>query len=346
MMKRGFLRAALLTAAFSAISGSAFAEGKLNILAWGNVVPPGLLKEFEAKYQVKVTVTDYDSSDTALAKIRQGGHGMDAAIVASSYLPIWIKEGLLLETNPSAMVNGKNVKDDWRKPPYDPEGKYSVPYEIGVTGVAVNTSVYKGDPDTSAIFMDPPAELAGKINVVPAMDEVMFLATRYVGGEPCSTDKAVMRKVRDKLVAAKPKWVSMNYSAITPLAKKDISASVTWNGASLRARLVNPDIKFGFPKEGYPIWVDSYNVLKGAANLDNAKLFQNFLMDPKVAASISAYTRYANAIKGSEEFMPAEMKNVAELNPTEEQRKHMTFIQACPEEARKLQSAIWTEIQK
>ena len=40
---------------------------------------PDLIKKFEETYKVKVTVTDYDSNDTALAKVRAGGH-VDHAI--------------------------------------------------------------------------------------------------------------------------------------------------------------------------------------------------------------------------------------------------------------------------
>jgi spermidine/putrescine transport system substrate-binding protein len=67
--------------------------------------------------------------------------------------------------------------------------------------MVVNKSVYAGDPNTSAIFMDPPAELAGKINVYPEMGDVMAVATMYVGGEPCIDDEATLKAVRDKLLA-------------------------------------------------------------------------------------------------------------------------------------------------
>ncbi len=79
--------------------------------------------------------------------------------------------------------------------------------------------------------MDPPAELAGKINVVPEMADVMHLAIRYMGGEPCTNDMEVLKKVRDKLVEVKPKWISMNYGNIEAIVKGDYAATVNWNGA-------------------------------------------------------------------------------------------------------------------
>src|SRR5690606_30903076 len=111
------------------------------------------------------------------------------------------------------------MDERWLDVPFDPGHKYTVPWQWGTTGVSVNTAVYKGDINTSAIFLDPPPELEGKVNVVPEMADVMHLAITYMGGEPCTADLEVLKKVRDKLVEAKTKWISMNYGNIEAIVK-------------------------------------------------------------------------------------------------------------------------------
>ncbi len=340
------LSAAICGAALLAFAGTANAAGELQIYNWGNYTSPEMIKKFEEKYDVKVTITDYDSNDTALAKIRQGGHGFDIVVPSANFVPIWIKEGLLLETRPDQMENFKNVEARWADPPFDPGRHYTVPWQWGTVGMAVNTSIYKGDINTWGIVFNVPPELKGKTNVVPEMHDVMFGAVKYLGGQTCTSDKEILKKVRDMLVAAKPDWLSMEYSTIEPMAKGDMAATSDWNGSAFRQRLQNPAVKYGYPKEGVLLWMDNLAVLKDAKNVDNAKLFQNFVMDPENAAMLSAFARYANGIKGSDKFMPEDMKTAPEIVVPEEYAGVSEFSQTCSPEVDELYTKIWTEVMK
>lgn len=327
-------------------SSAAQAEGELHIYNWGNYTSPEMVKKFEDTYKIKVSISDYDSNDAALAKIRQGGHGFDIVVPSASFVPIWINDGLLLESRPDQMENFKNVDPKWVDVPFDKGRHYTVPWQWGTTGMTVNTKLYGGDINTSAIFLDPPTELAGKINIVPEMTEIIMLSVLYFGGQPCTDDKDILSKVRDKLVEAKTKWISMDYGTPEAYAKGDYSAGVNWNGYSSRARLINPDIAFGFPKEGFPVWMDNAAILKDTTNPENAKLFLNFIMAPENAAMISNFARYGNGIPAATEFLDDGMKSSPEVNMPKEVLDRGHFSLTCPPDVQATYTKIWTELLK
>ena len=348
MLRRTLTRGPVtaLMAACLALAGNAQAAGDLNIFNWGNYTSPEMIEKFEKAHDVKVTITDYDSNDTALAKVRAGGHGFDIVVPSAPYMHIWISEGLLLESRPDEMENFKNVEDRWANVDWDEGRHYSVPWQWGLIGTVVDTSVYDGDINTSSIFLDPPDELVGKINVAPEMTDVMYSTIKYLGGEWCTDDKDFLRTVRDKLVEAKTKWIAMDYGTIEKFASRDYAAAFYWNGAAMRAREKNPDVRFGFPKEGFAYFMDSAAVLADAKNPENAKLFLNFIMDPENAAMISNFAKYANGIKGSDAFMSDDLKNAPELSVPPELESAGTFLTVCPVEVNDLYSRIWTDISK
>lgn len=335
------------TAALLASTTLASAEGELQLYNWGNYTSPELLAKFEKDTGIKVTVTDYDSNDAALAKVEAGGSGFDLVVPSASVVQIWVEKGLIQKLDLSKLPNHKNIAPEWMDVEWDKGREYTIPWQWGSTGIAVNTKVYSGDINTSDIFLNVPAELKGKINVVPEMGDVLSMAIFWAGGEACTEDKEVLMKVRDALVAAKPDWISMDYGATERLSNGDWAASVNWNGSTMRARIAtNGDVQYGYPREGYPLWMDSAALLTDAQNVEEAYTFLNYIMEPEHAAMISAFARYANGISGSEEFMPEDMRDAPEVVIPEEFKAAGHFLPACSPQAQEYMTAIWTELQK
>lgn len=159
------------------------------------------------------------------------------------------------------------------------------------------------------------------------MSDIMFLAIRSAGGRAMRWRS---QRPQEGLVAAKPKWLSVDYATIEQVVKGDFPGGTWWSGGAFRARLQNPDIVCSYPKEAYPVWMDNLSILKDAKKVENAKLFMNFVMDPENAALISAFARYSNGIKWSEKFMPADMKDAPEVNIPEQFKAAGSFSTACP----------------
>jgi spermidine/putrescine transport system substrate-binding protein len=233
-----------------ATTGLASAEGVLQLYNWGNYTSPELLEKFKAETGITVTVTDYDSNDVALAKIEAGGHGFDLVVPSANYVQIFADKGLTVPLGSVAPAEPRQHRAGMEgcrlgSGPH----QNSIPWQWGTVGVAVDTAVYSGDINTSAVWLEVPDELKGKINVVPEMTDIVSLATMYYGGEPCSEDLEVLKKVRDGLLAAKPNWISMDYGATEKMSNKDWAASVNWNGSSMRVRQNVPTWPMAIPRK-------------------------------------------------------------------------------------------------
>ena len=343
-MMRRILATAAAVALFAGAQPAA-AQGELHLYNWGDYTNPALLEKFTAETGIAVTLDDYDSNETMLAKVRAGNSGYDIVFPTDYALKIMIEEGLLAESRPDQMANFKNVDPQWVDVPFDQGRHYSVPWQWGTTAFAVDTAVYKGDINTLALMFDPPPELQGKINMQPSPDEVFNAALRYMGAELCNNDPTTLKAMYDMLVKAKPHWRTMDYGMIDTMVAGDTALSQGWNGAAYRARQGRPTIAYAYPKEGYSVWMDNAAVLADAPNMESAKAFMNFIMDPQNAALISDYAKYANGIAGSEKFMPADFASAPEITPPAGTPPG-TFVPVCPPEVVEKYNQLWTNLLK
>jgi spermidine/putrescine transport system substrate-binding protein len=326
-------------------TGIARAEGELHIYNWGNYTNPKLVEKFEAAHNVKVTVDSYDSNETMLAKVQAGGTGYDVVVPGDYMVQIMIGEGLLAETKPNQMENFKNIDPRWIDVYWDPGRNYSVPWQWGTTSFTVNTAKYSGDINTLAVLFDSPPELCGRINMLTDMNDVINAGLRYLNLPRCNSNNEDLKKINDLLLKSKQCWRTFSYDTIQIMTSGDVDASQQWNGASMRVREQIPTMAYAYPKEGFTGWMDNVAVLKDAPNLENAKLFQNFVMDPENAALISDFAKYANGIVGSEKFMPAEFANAPEIKipdgaPAPE------FVPPCDQKVTDMYTKIWTNLLK
>jgi len=319
------------------------AAGELHVYNWTDYTNPELIRKFEDSYHVKVTVDSYDTNEQMLTKIEAGNSGYDIVVPADYMVKIMIDKDLLEKVEPDKMENFRNVDPRWINVYWDDGRHYTVPWQWGTTSFSVDTSVYHGDIDTLALIFDPPAALRGRINMLDDMNDVINAGLRYLGLPRCNGNPGDLVKLTDLLAKARPYWRTISYDPITRLTAREVDLSQDWSGAALRARLQRPTLRYAFPREGFPRWMDNAAVVKGAPDLDNAKLFLNFIMAPENAALISAYAKFNNGILASDPYLPPEMRDAPELHipagaPEPE------IVPPCPDNVVTLYDRIWSSL--
>jgi spermidine/putrescine transport system substrate-binding protein len=339
------LKTILGTTALVLAANAANAEGKLSIYHWFEYIPAELIEKFEAEHGVEVTMDTYDSNEALLASLKAGTLGSyDVAVPGDYMVQIMASEGLLDTIADGELANKGNIEDQWVDVAFDPGRKHSIPYQWGSTSFSVNRDAYSGDINTTDILFNPPAELAGKINMLDSQGEVLALASLHLGIPQCSTDRDQLKALDDLLQSAKASWASFGSDiAKDVLVSGDAAAGMIYNGFSAKGREEGANIEYAYPDQGYIVWMDNVVLLKDAPNRENALKFMDFLLEPENIAAVTNYAQYAAGVKGSGEFTDAALASSPENNPRDGAGAG-AFIAVCDQATQEVYDQIWTRL--
>ena len=320
---------------------------ELLMFNWSNYTPPDLLKRFEAETGIKVSLDTYDTNETMLAKLQAGGAGYDLVVPTGPTVQTIIRDGLLLKVDASKMSNFKNVRAPFDKPEFDPERAYTVPYMWGTTGLAYDAAKIGGGKieDSWKELFEPRPEYAGKIGMLKDVNEVLGSAAYYLGYDYCFDKPEQGQKILELLekqkVAVK---VYNSEGTVDRVGGGDVAMELMWNGAFHRAHKKLASAAYVYPREGLNLWGDNIGIPKGAKNVENAKLFLNWMMDPKNAAEASNFTGYNNAVAGAEQYLKEDLRNDPAFNTPEAMVSRFKPTRLCSKAALDLRERIWTRL--
>lgn len=343
---KGVAGAALTAVAILGVPLAAEAR-ELVLYNWSDYTPPELLKRFTAETGINVTLDLYDSNESMLAKLKAGGTGYDVVVPSDYMIKIMTDEKMLVDIGVNQMANFKYVEGPLKSPYYDPERKYTAPYMYGTTSFSYDTAAVGKLDDSWKEFFEPRPELKGKIAVLNDQVEVINNALRYLGLPLCNESGADMKKVQELLLKQKP-FVALYNSDGTHerLAAKEVAMHMQWNGAAHRAKMALPTVEYVYPKEGMSLWADNFAVPVGAKNIEEAKVFINWMMDPKNIAEASNFTGYMGAIPAAAEYLDESMKNDPAVVPPAGMDHLFVMAKPCGTKAKELMDKVWTNVRK
>jgi spermidine/putrescine transport system substrate-binding protein len=321
---------------------------QLFLYNWSNYMPPDLLKRFTAETGIAVTLDTYDSNQTMLAKIQVGGGGYDIVVPTGPTVQTMIRNNLLLKIDAGKLENFKNVGKSFDHPDFDPERAYSVPYMWGTTAIAYDSAVLPPGTQLESSWKElfqPRPEFVGKIGMLKDIGEVISATAFYLGDDACTADPTQAQRILDLLEKQKPAVKLYNSEGtVDRLSNREVAMQLMWNGSFHRAHKKRASLVYMFPKEGFNLWGDNLAIPRGAKNIDDAKLFLNWMMDPKNAAEASDFTGYNNAISGSDVFLTADLKLDPAINISPEVAALLQPTRECPKAALDMREKIWTRL--
>jgi spermidine/putrescine transport system substrate-binding protein len=87
------------------------------------------------------------------------------------------------------------------------------------------------------------------------------------------------------------------------ILKGDSVAILGWSGDAVQLTADNKSVGYAQPKEGFMIFTDSMQIPVGAPHAYTAEKMMDFVYQPEIQASITAYVNYVPPVKGAREVL-------------------------------------------
>ena len=316
MMKRiAVLVVLALALGVAGCKSSSDAPKELNLFAWSEYVPQGVIDGFTQETGIKVNYETYASNEEMLAKLMSGAQRYDLVQPSEYTVEALAKENGLKEVDWSQVPNFKNIGDQYKRLPHDPQDKYSVPWMVGSVGIVVNTEKVTDDiKGFKDVFQE---KYKGRIVVLDDPREIVSWALASIGKGPNDVTP-------ENLEAIKPilkQWLPLvkvydSDSPKTALLNGDVDIGIVWSGEAALLFQENPKFKYVLPAEGAHQFIDSLAMPANAPKPEAAMLFMHYILRPEVSKLISADFPYTNPnLEARKLLSKEELENPASYPP-------------------------------
>lgn len=288
----------------ASVSAAGPLEGELTIFNWSDYIGVETLERFTAETGVRVTYDTYESNEEMLAKLVAGGAGYDL-IGPTGYLVAVLREAGMLEPLDHAVLPGwDRLGAEFLAAAGDARGRYGMPYQWGVTGLAYREDLVAAAPTSWDVFAD--AALAGRMTMLDDGREVLGAMLQRRGRSVNTRNPDELRDARDDARAVRPNLRAYVSSPVRgQLISGDIAVAQLWDGDARQAAMEEPRIRFALPTEGSLRFTDFLAIPRGAPHRRAAHAFLAYLLRPEIAAEVAAQTGYSPCNTAAVDAMPS-----------------------------------------
>lgn len=274
---------------------------ELHVYTYADYIAEEAVKSFQDKYGTQVRISTFNSTDDALATIRDGGVDFDVYTPSYDQIGRLVTGGLIRPLNHSYIPNITNVWPQFSNPWYDGGWRYSVPYSVYTTGIGWRTDQVPDDigalPNPYGALWDPAYK--NQTAVVDDAHTVISMVLLKLGIADVNTSspddlQKVSAALTDLRRTTAPVVTATMYS---DLPAGLISLSQMWSDDFISAKEFLPEgvstdiLRYWFPADGEGLVDNDLMVTpRGGKNPVAAQLFINHMLDPAVATSNFAAT--------------------------------------------------------
>jgi spermidine/putrescine-binding protein len=336
----------LLFLAVLLIPGLSFAGGRrdagrrLTIYTWEEMFPQEILEDFARESGLRINYVNFDSNETMLTRLRTAGGGDYDLIIADDYIIEAVAaEGLLQKLDKSKIPNYGNINPSYRRPFYDPDDEYTVPYGAGVQTIVYDPAKVSLPVTGYRDLWDPAFRNSLGVTANPRV--VNGLALKRMGRSYNESDPRIIAEAGKLMLELAPNIRLIKDDFLDEdLLAGEISAGVMYTDQVTRAMMANPDLRMVFPREGIGYGLMGAFIPVKAPNAAGAHAFLNYILDPGRGARCFEHLGYYCTYGASDPLIDPAYR--AFLTLPQDFTTGMETIRVVSQEAEEEHERVWT----
>lgn len=313
---------------------------RLNVFNWSSYVGPETIPNFEREFNVRVRYAVYESNEEMLARVMSGNSGWDIVFPTSYLIDAMRSFELLAPLDHARLSNLHHLDTLFRKPGWDPELRWGVPYMWNATGIC-----HAADHHVTswADLWEP--ELQGRITMLDDPMDVFGACLKKLGYSINTHNPDELRKAQREGIEQKEYLRAyINAEVRDQLVAGDVLAAQLWSTTSQQAIDESSRLAYTYPQEGFALGTDVAVILRESRRTALAHEFLNYLLRPAVAAGVVKGARTACANGTARDLLPEEIRDNATLFPPGDVLARGEWMLSSPPEIQRLRDRLWTEI--
>ncbi len=302
----------------------------VTIYNWGDYVDPALISKFERQTGYHVDYETFDSNESMLTKIRQGGTNYDLVIPSEYTVQRMKKEHLIAPLDHRKLPNLRYIDPQFLNRSFDPGNRYSVPYFWGTLGIIYNDQMVNSrDVQHWSQLWNP--RLKNNVMLIDSARDVFAMALITQGDSVNTTNYRQLRQAQRHL-----KQLTPNVKAIIAdemkmyMEQNEAAVGVTYSGDAREMMSVNHHLHYVVPSEGSNIWFDNMVIPRAARNKAAAYQFINFMLEPANAAQNARYVGYATPNRRARQLLPKQVTADRAFYPPRTTMRHLQTYRDLP----------------
>ena len=255
----------------------------INVFAWGDILDPNVVAEFEKSTGIKINLNFYASNEEMLVKLKATeGKGYDLIIPSDYSVEILIKEDLLQPLNKEKLNFIDRLNPRLLNHFFDPNNYYSVPFEWELFVLGIDRDFFHNRPLLPSWEMVFGNSIDYRVTMTNDPIQALLFASFYLYGEKKQVSQEELEHITQFLIQQKNHVNAYaEFRADYFLATKNSAVVIASTSYIHRTMKQFPFVDFVIPKEGTFITIENMCIPKNSRKQDLIYQLMNFLYSPR-----------------------------------------------------------------